>query len=232
MKLCMSVLVLLAFFCLYMPAHAEESSCSLHPDSCSWQPLFADDLSNTVKPDGVWTVENGELTASKDEAIWTDREYENFILDLEFKNAEETNSGVIIYCSDLKNWIPNSIEIQIADDFAEKWAQSPKSWQCGAIFGHLPASKSVVKKPGEWNRMTLRCAGKIIEVILNNEKINEINLDDYTSAKVNPDGTEIPAWLSKPKSELATKGRIGFQGKHGNAPVWFRNIRIFELTDN
>jgi len=80
--------------------------------------------------------------------------------------------------------------------------------------------------------MTLRCAGKIIEVILNNEKINEINLDDYTSAKVNPDGTEIPAWLSKPKSELATKGRIGFQGKHGNAPVWFRNIRIFETASN
>jgi hypothetical protein len=25
---------------------------------------------------------------------------------------------------------------------------------------------------------------------------------------------------------LPTKGRIGLQGKHGDATVWFRNIRI------
>lgn len=197
-----------------------------HPDSSGWQDLFAPNLSNTIKPEGVWTVENGELTASKDEAIWSEKDYENFILDLEFKNAEETNSGVIVYCSDVKNWIPNAVEIQIADDFARKWAESPKSWQCGAIFGHLPAKKSVVKKPGEWNRFTIRCMGKHIDVALNGEHIVSMNMDEYTSAKTNPDGSEIPAWLSKPKSILPTKGKVGFQGKHAGAPIWFRNIKI------
>lgn len=202
-----------------------------HPDSADWEPLFAPDLSNAMNPNGIWTVEDGELTASEDKNIWTKKEYENFILDLEFKNGDETNSGVIVYCSNTLGWIPNSVEIQIADDFAKKWAESPKSWQCGAIFGHLPATKSMVKKPGEWNRMTVRCVGKHIDVTLNGEQVVAMNLDEYTSATVNPDGSEIPSWLNKPKSTLPTKGKIGFQGKHGGAPIWFRNIRIKELQE-
>ncbi len=197
-----------------------------HPDSSGWEDLFTPDLANAIKPEGVWTCDNGELTASKDEAIWSKKDYENFLLDLEFKNAEETNSGVMVYCSDVENWIPNAVEIQIADDHAKKWAESPKSWQCGAIFGHLPAKKSMVKKPGEWNRMTIRCMGKNIDVALNGEHIVSMNMDDYTSAKTNPDGSEVPAWLSKPKSTLPTKGKVGFQGKHAGAPIWFRNIKI------
>ena len=31
---------------------------------------------------------------------------------------------------------------------------------------------------------------------------------------------------SKPLAELPTRGRIGFQGKHGGAPIFFRNIKI------
>ena len=128
-----------------------------HPDTSQWADLFDADMSNAIYPKGVWAVTDGVLTASEDQAIWTKKDYDNFIIDLEFKTADGTNSGVIVYCTDMDNWIPNSVEVQIADDFAEKWATSPKTWQCGAIFGHLAASKSMVKKPGEWNRMTIRC---------------------------------------------------------------------------
>ena len=145
------------------------------------------------------------------------------------KTADGTNSGVIVYCSNMMDWIPNSVEIQIADDFAKKWADSPPSWHCGAIFGHLPPTKSMVKKPGEWNRFTIRCKGKFIDVVLNGEQITSMNMDDYTSAKTNPDGSEVPSWLSTPFSELPTKGKIGFQGKHAGAPIWFRNIKVKEL---
>lgn len=200
-----------------------------HPDTTGWKDLFAPDLSNAVKPEGVWTVSNGELTASKDEAIWTQQDYENFILDLEFKTADGTNSGVIVYCSDPKNWIPNSVEIQIADDFAKKWAESPKTWQCAAIFGHLAPAKSAVKKPGEWNHYTIRCAGKQIDVTLNGEHVTSMDMSKWTSAKTNPDGSEIPAWLSNPLNTLPTKGRIGLQGKHAGAPIWFRNLKVKAL---
>jgi hypothetical protein len=200
-----------------------------HPDVSNWQGLFTPDLSNAVFPEGIWTFENSILTASKDQVIWTAGDYDNFTLDLEFKTDAGTNSGVIVYCSDTRKWIPNSVEIQIADDYAEKWAKSPGTWHCGAIFGHLAPSKSMVKKPGEWNRFTITCLGQKIEVVLNGEHVTSMDMSQWTSAKTNPDGSEIPKWLSKPLSEQPTKGKIGLQGKHAGRPIWFRNIKIKEL---
>jgi hypothetical protein len=197
-----------------------------HPDSSGWKNLFAPDLSNAVFPAGVWTASDGVLTASKDQCIWTKQEYQNFTLDLEFKNDTGTNSGVFVYCSNIEKFIPNSVEIQIADDFAEKWAKMPASWRCAAFFGHKPAAKSVVRKPGAWNRMTITCRGPIITVVLNGQAVNDIDLRKWTSAKKNPDGTDIPAWLSRPWAELPTKGHVGLQGKHAGAPIYFRNLKI------
>jgi hypothetical protein len=216
----------------YLLAGASEKQMAppqTHPDVKGWPSLFQADLSNAEFPPGVWTVTDEVLTASEDQAIWTKKDYENFILDLEFKTAAGTNSGVIVYCSDVQNWIPNSVEIQIADDFAEQWAKSPNTWHCGAIFGHLAPVRSAVRKPGEWNRYTITCAGPKISVILNGERVTDMDIRRWTSAKTNPDGSEIPPWLSKPLAELATRGRIGLQGKHAGAPIYFRNIKIKEL---
>ena len=63
-------------------------------------------------------------------------------------------------------------------------------------------------------------------MVLNGELVNELDMAAYTSAETNPDGSEIPAWLSTPLAELPTVGRIGFQGKHAGAPIWFRNMKI------
>ena len=224
------IVVLIAVTCLFLFLLSCEQKISVppvtHPDSSNWRELFTSGLSDAVFPEGIWTYENGILTAGEDQAIWTKEDYDNFILDLEFKTEEGTNSGVIVYCSNIDDWIPNSVEVQIADDFAEKWANSPKTWQCGAIFGHLAAKKSMVKRPGEWNRYTITCKDKMIYVMLNGESVTEMNMNLWTSATKNPDGSDIPEWLSTPFSELPTHGRIGFQGKHAGAPIYFRNIKI------
>ncbi len=200
-----------------------------HPDSFSWQDLLREDLSNSVAPEGVWSFDDGVLTATEDKCLWTKAVYDDFVLDLEFKTAPGSNSGVIVYCSDLDNWIPNAVEIQIADQYAEKWANSPPTWHCGAIFGHLAPKKQTVNRPGQWNRMTITCKGPIIDVILNGEPVTRMDMKKWTSAKKNPDGSDIPRWLSKPKADLPTKGHIGFQGKHGGVPIYFRNIKIRQL---
>jgi hypothetical protein len=200
-----------------------------HPDSAGWKDLFTPDLSDAEFPEGVWYIEKGAFTASADKCIWTRKVYDNFVLDLEFKNAEETNSGVIVYVSDSTNWIPNSVEIQIADDYSTKWSESPKTWQCAAIFGHVPPRKRMVKQPGLWNRMTVKCKDSMIWVLLNGKLVTEMDMQRWTSAETNPDGSEIPSWLSKPKAELPTRGQIGLQGKHAGAPVWFRNLKIQEI---
>lgn len=203
--------------------------------SCSgtnkdFKPLFNADLSNADYDNNVWSYVDGILTASADEALWTQNQYENFILELEFKNDENTNSGVIIYCPDKKNWVPASIEIQIADDHHEVWQSYPENWRCGSIYGHKGANEQlVVNKPGLWNHMTIKAKGQKIDIELNGKHIVSANLAEWTSGTKNPDGTDIPEWLPKPYSELQTKGYIGFQGKHGESNIWFRNIKIKQI---
>ena len=220
-------LLLILAICCTVPASAGETiPLAAHPDSSQWDNLFAPDLSNAIYPKSVWSFADGVLTATEDKNIWTQKEYRNAIIDLEFKTDAATNSGVIVYASDLKNWIPNSIEIQILDDYSPKWTNAGKSWQCGAIFGLLPATKQVVKPAGQWNRMTVTCQGPMIYVLLNGEAVNTFDMRKWTSAKKNPDGSDIPPWLSKPKAQLATKGHVGLQGKHSGAPIYFRNLKI------
>lgn len=202
-----------------------------HPSTSGseWEALFEFDLSNAIKPEGVWSFDDGILTATEDQNIWSEKAYTDFIIDLEFKTAEGTNSGVVVHANNLDNWIPNSVEIQIADDFSEQWATAPATWQCGAIFGHKAASEKAVKKPGKWNKYTITCKDKKIWVLLNGKMVNEIDMSLWTSGETNPDGSEIPEWLNVPLAELSLKGHVGFQGKHAGAPIYFRNIKIKTL---
>ncbi len=220
----------IALVALAGPAMAAEGPLvTKHPDSSAWPALFAPDLSDADFPAGVWTIVAGELTASKDETIWTKQDHENFVVDLEFKDSVGTNSGVVIYCTDIHNWIPNSIELQILDDYADKWKDVAPTWKCAGIFGRLAPAKQVVKKTGEWNRMTVACKGPHLTVLLNDTLTVDADMKRWTSASKNPDGSETPPWLAKAMADMATTGKIGLQGKHGDAPVFFRNYRISTL---
>ena len=208
-----------------------QDSAYINPDTngAGWTNLFKSDLSDALFAAGVWSSTNGELTATKDESIWSAKAYDDFVLDLEFKTADGTNSGVIVHASDMKEWIPHSVEIQIADDYSKEWSKAPATWQCAAVFGHQAATKRTVKQPGEWNRYTITCKGRKIWIALNGELVNSFDMSLYTSAKTNPDGSEIPAWLSNPLASLPLHGHIGLQGKHAGAPIWFRNVKIKEF---
>jgi hypothetical protein len=86
-----------------------------------------------------------------------------------------------------------------------------------------------VKKAGEWNHMNIRCEGHRITVKLNGEVSADMDMAQWTSGTKNPDGSDIPSWLPTPFAELPTKGYIGLQGKHGEANIYFRNVRIAEI---
>jgi hypothetical protein len=194
-----------------------------------WKSLFGKNLESAQFDPTIWKDSSGVLTASKDEAIWSKDMYDNFILDLDFQTADGTNSGVIVHATEIKEWIPHSVEIQIADDYSAQWSKADPSWQCAAVFGHKPATNKKLNRPGEWNHYTITCIDKIIKIELNGTLVNECNMDDFTSSKVNPDGTKIPSWLSNPMSTLGLHGYIGLQGKHAGAPIYFKNVMIKTL---
>jgi hypothetical protein len=223
-------LFLVGFFIAATQLFAQDTA-FIHPDTkaAGWSDLFKTDLSNAIFPKGIWSEADGVITATKDEALWSQKAYDDFVLDLDFKNADGTNSGVIVHATDMEEWVPHSVEIQIADDYSAEWSKAPRSWQCAAVFGHQPATKSVVKKPGEWNHYTITCKGRRIFIVLNGELVNDCDMSAFKSSTINPDGTKIPEWLSNPMADLPLHGHIGFQGKHAGAPIYFRNIKIMEL---
>jgi hypothetical protein len=194
-----------------------------------WQALFNEDLSNAMDEKGVWNYKDNVLTASEDACIFSQSEYENFVIDLEFKNEKGTNSGVIVYCTNRKDWIPNSVEVQIADDYYFMDKDWVPTYMCGGVFGHLPPNSTLVKKAGKWNRMNIRCEGQRITIKLNGEVSADMDMALWTNGSKNPDGTDIPPWLPTPFSDLPTKGYIGLQGKHGEATIYFRNVKIAKL---
>jgi Domain of Unknown Function (DUF1080) len=229
----MKKLIFICILVLSMIANqlSAQDSAYIHPNTNGngWMNMFNADLSNAIFPKGIWTVSDGVMTASKDESIWSKNEYDDFVLDLDFKNADGTNSGVIVHASNIEEWIPHSVEIQIADDYSKEWSKAPATWQCAAVFGHQAVTKRTVKKPGEWNHYTITCKGRKIWIVLNGELVNTCDMSLFTSATTNPDGSKIPDWLSNPMATLPLHGHVGFQGKHAGAPIYFRNIKILEL---
>jgi sugar phosphate isomerase/epimerase len=190
-------------------------------DSKGWpepQALFAPDLSNATFPAGAWTVTDGILkTNGGADNIWTKEQYGDFIVSFEFRVPENANSGVFIRSSDTVNWLQNSIEIQI-----QQQDDPDKKHVVGAIFDCFAPTRALPIKPGEWNRMVISANGPQIKVILNDEQIVDANLDQWTEAGKNPDGT--PNKFEKAYKDMPRTGFIGFQD-HGT-PVEFRNILI------
>ena len=83
----------------------------------------------------------------------------------------------------------------------------------------------VVKKAGEWNRYTIVCKANKINVILNGSQIIDMDLNKWTDAHKNPDGTKNK--FNTAYKNMPRNGHIGLQ-YHGH-PLWFRNIKIKEL---
>jgi hypothetical protein len=226
------LLFCLLFIAISLNTSAQNKAIAVQgqPMGKGWKNLFGNNLSKAIYDKSIWKDSSGVITASKDDAIWSFDEYDDFILDLDFQNADGTNSGVIVHATDIVEWIPNSVEIQIADDYSKQWSKAAPTWQCAAIFGRKPATNKSLKPAGEWNHFTITCKGKMISIGLNGTLVNECNMDDFTSNKVNPDGSKVPSWLKNPMSTLALRGHIGLQGKHAGAPIYFKNVKVFKLS--
>lgn len=191
-----------------------------------WRRLFnGKDLTGWTTEQGSWVVEpDGVLTAKAGPDIWTKETFGDFVLDLEFKVAPGTNSGVFLRTGSIENWLHTAIEVQILDSYGK---DEPGKHDCGGIFDCLAPSKNMVKKPGQWNRYVIMCKGSNIDVWLNGEQIIDMDLERWTEAHKNPDGT-----LNKFNTAYKDMPRVGHIGLqyHGH-PVWFRNIRIKPLRD-
>ncbi len=166
---------------------------------------------------GNWVVEEDNTIALRPrpgERGWTrykdylttDRQYGNFVLDLEFKFNARGNSGVFMRVGDLKDHVRSGFEVQILDTHGKKRV-GPHD--CGGVIGTAAPSKNMVRPAGQWNRYTITLIDHSLKVVLNGEQI--IDLD-----------------ISKSRlKDRPARGYISFQDE--GKPVWYRNVRIKEL---
>jgi len=203
-----------------LPADTTPSS---KPASAGWVPLFnGRDLTGWKLKEGSWVVDNGTLARKGGGDIWTEERFGDFVLDLEFKVAPKSNSGIFFRTGNLRDCVQTGIELQVLDSYGKP---EPSMHDCGAIYDCLAPRKNMVKAPGEWNRVRLTCQGSKVVAVLNGEQIIDMDLDDWTEAHKNPDGTKNK--FRTAYKDMPRAGHIGFQD-HG-APVWYRNVYIRQL---
>lgn len=170
----------------------------------------------------VWTVKKGELARQPQPSyLWTKEQFGDFILELEFKVSRGCNSG-LFFRSNPKDPVQGGFEIQIFDSHGKKEAGKH---DCGALYDAKAPAVNAVKPAGEWNQLRLEAKGSRIVVILNGQKVQDLDLEDWKTPKQNPDGSENK--FEKALKDLPRVGHIGFQD-HGH-DVWYRNVKIKKL---
>jgi hypothetical protein len=183
-------------------------------------------------PDGSWVVENGVITLKRanfdskehnSDYLWAEQPYGNFIVEVEVKFPEKANSGIYLRTSATNNPVPTGIEVQVINSYGKPDLHIRST--AGAIYDCQTPSKNAVKPAGEWNKYQITCRDNRIQVVLNGQQVVDMDLNRWTEAGKNPDGTKNK--FPKALKDFARVGHFGFQD-HG-VPVWYRNVRIKKL---
>jgi len=105
------------------------------------------------------------------------------------------------------DYIYHSFEIQIYDITTEGVHQS------GAVYDAEPSTHLASRPTGDWNQYRIRFVGNQITVWLNGERVVD--------------------WPAEPRGKVedfAPRGYIGLQNHDHDSSVYFRNIRVKDLS--
>ena len=196
-------------------------------DSLEFRKLFnGKDLKGWVNvntAEDTWRVKKGTLisTGKPIGVMRTDRQYENFILEIEWKHMEAGgNSGVFVWSEGTPfndNPLTKAIEVQMLE---LEWAiqhNETDAYVHGELFPTMgmtaipdnprgTRSKSLEKRcrgKGEWNKYVVVCVDGTVKLSVNGKFVNGLR------------GSE------------RKKGYICLEAE--GAEIHFRNIRILEL---
>lgn len=167
-----------------------------------------------------WTIEDGTIAAvpGKSDYLITDEQFDNFVLSVDFKEDESTNSGVFLRRPAKSENGLRGIEVQIYKPQAGK----PDKHSCGGIYDAVAPSKNLCRGAGVWQHLSIYCRDNVIKVSLNGEIAATMNLDEWTVAGKAPDGS--PNKFKVAYKDMPRIGHIALQNH--STKVWFKNIKI------
>ena len=186
-----------------------------------------------VSPEGYLTcTQKDGVGESGAKNLWTEKDYENFVIRFDVKLPPNANNGLGIRCP-ANGWCSREgIEIQLLDDRGSDYTNPDGSRKLqdvhytGSVYGVVPPKfkpngDSYLNAPNEWNSVEVTANGPKIKVVLNGTTIVDADVSAYSVYGVNP-----PDAIRRPGLHNA-KGRLHWCG-HGHNIFW-RNIRIKEL---
>ena len=183
---------------------------------------------NVNTDEDTWSVRDGVLVCKGKPigVMRSDKQYENFVLHIEWKHIEPGgNSGVFVWSDSKpgeKNRLPNGVEVQMLEiDFVKMHKRNGEPLSLGYVHGDLfgvggveitpdnprgPRSSSLenrAKGRGEWNTYDVVAVDGVIKLSVNGKMVNGISRS-----------TQKKGYLC-----LESEG----------AEIHFRNIKIMEL---
>lgn len=181
--------------------------------------LNSDNLNGWFGDKSGKTVSKGVLHWDEGGSLYTEKEYSDFILRLEFITPPGGNNGIAIRYPGKGNPAYDGMcELQILDNPAARYAELDPRQYHGSVYGAIPAHRGYLRPNGQWNYQEVTVQGYAIKVELNGTLILEgdvSKIQSFLDDKLHP-GLNLK------------KGHIGFAG-HGKHPFKFRNIAIKEL---
>jgi 3-keto-disaccharide hydrolase len=184
-------------------------------DLSGWTPVLED---KKADPKNTWSAGDGILKCTGKPAgyIKTDKEFENYVLTLDWRWPEGTangNNGVLVHTSTpnaLGIW-PKSIEVQLHQNNAgDLWVigttlKVPNPEGRVKDRRHINLTDGSEKPVGEWNTFEITCKGDKISV-----KVNGVLVNEATDCSV-------------------TKGAISLQSE--GTPIEYRNIVLTPMSN-
>ena len=177
-------------------------------------------------PSKGWVVEDGWLhcLGKGGGDIITEREFDDFDLQWEWKQAPGGNSGVKYFVTETRD-SPLGHEYQMIDEEKEPDAKQGKGKRVTAAFYDvLKLDRPAPTKPlGEANQSRIVVQGNRVEHWLNGVKVLEYSCgsEALKTAVAQSKFKDVPDFGKK------IKGHLLLQDHHSE--VWFRNVKVREL---
>ena len=178
-----------------------------------------------------WQVIDGALCRVDKSAgdLITVEQYDNFVLELDYKVPRHANSGIMYRVSEDEARAPlTGVEYQILDNTDAKGDAQKSGWAYALYRPPLDAKTGspldATRPVGQWNHVKLVCDGPHVEHWMNGVKYcqYEIGSQDWNRRVA---ASKFAKW---PKFAQYKTGHIALQGDHGD--VCYTNIRLRPLA--
>ncbi len=212
-----------AFYCFFA-AILMLAGCQSNNPSEEWVDLF-DGKSldgwkiSTENPESI-AVEDGAIKCAGERAhLFYEGEYKDFEFEAEVKTDVNSNSGIFIHTEyQPEGWPQKGYEIQVNNSYRGS-ENHPERRKTGSIYNVRNVYYPLVED-NEWYTMRVRVAGNLVEVYVNDVKVNEYR---EPQNPWRPEGSE---------NMRLGKGTFALQAHDPGSTVWFRNIRARALPES